>query len=149
MWGMTKDVLLTIKGLQLSQEEEADTIEMIAPGEYYYRNDKHYVLYDEVMEGQEEVTKNIVKFQKDYMEITKKGISSVHMIFEKNKKNITYYYTPYGSLQIGIDGHDISVEEMEEEIFVNAKYALEINCEHVADCHISIHIRPKGSYVKL
>ena len=34
------------------------------------------------------------------MELTKKGAVNVHMIFEKNKKNITYYNTPYGSLLV-------------------------------------------------
>lgn len=37
------------------------------------------------------------------MDITRRGVSNVHMMFEKNRKNVTYYYTPYGSLLIGID----------------------------------------------
>lgn len=146
---MTKEVVLAIRGLQMAPTDEADTIEMIAPGEYYYRNDKHYVLYDEVVEGQSEVTKNIVKFKDDYMEITKKGASSVHMIFEKNKKNVTYYYTPYGSLLIGIDAHNVAVEEQEDYIHINVDYALEINCEHVANCKITMTVKPKGSKVNL
>ena len=146
---MTKEVLLSIKGLQMSPEDGEDTVEMIAPGEYHFRNDKHFVLYDEVMEGQGEVTKNIVKFQDDYMEITKKGPCSVHMIFEKNKKNVTYYYTPYGSLLIGIDAHKVQIEEKEDSILARVEYSLEINCEHIADCDINIEVRPKGSFVKL
>ena len=101
------------------------------------------------MEGQDEVTKNIVKFQDDYMEITKKGTCSVHMIFEKNKKNVTYYYTPYGSLLIGIDAHKVQIEEKEDSILARVEYSLEINCEHIADCDINIEVRPKGSFVKL
>ena len=146
---MTKEVLLTIKGLQMSPEDGEDMVEMIAPGEYHFRNDKHFVLYDEVVEGQDEVTKNIVKFQDDYMEITKKGSCSVHMIFEKNKKNVTYYYTPYGSLLIGIDAHKVQIEEKEDSILARVEYSLEINCEHIADCDINIEVRPKGSFVKL
>ena len=146
---MTKEVLLSIKGLQMSPEDGEDTVEMIAPGEYHFRNDKHFVLYDEVMEGQDEVTKNIVKFQDDYMEITKKGPCSVHMIFEKNKKNVTYYYTPYGSLLIGIDAHKVQIEEKEDIILARVEYSLEINCEHIADCDINIEVRPKGAFVKL
>lgn len=146
---MTKEVLLTIKGLQMAPEEEADTVEMLAPGEYYFRNDKHFVLYDEVAEGQSEVTKNIVKFRQDYMEITKKGAASVHMIFEKNKKNVTYYYTPYGNLLIGIDAQKIQVEEQEDLISVKVAYSLEINCEHIANCNITIKVNPKGAKVRL
>ena len=45
---MTKDILISISGLQVSPENESDTVEVISPGEYYYRNDKHFVVYEEV-----------------------------------------------------------------------------------------------------
>ena len=65
------------------------------------------------------------------------------MIFEKNKKNITYYNTPYGSLLVGIDAYRVDVREKENEITVEVEYALEINNEHLADCHIRILANPK------
>lgn len=144
---MVKDVLLTISGLQLSAEEEGDTVELITPGEYYYRNDKHYFLYEEVTEGFSNTTKNVIKVAPDYMELTKKGVVNVHMVFEKGKKNSTFYYTPYGSLQIGIDATDVSVKETEDSIEIQVAYALEINYEFVANCNISITARPKGSHI--
>lgn len=94
---MTKDVLLSIKGLQIGENEQNDTIEVISPGDYYFRNGKHFFMYEEVMEGQKESTRNMIKVRDNYMELTKKGAVNVHMIFEKNKKNITYYNTPYGA----------------------------------------------------
>ena len=115
---MTKEVLLSITGLQLSPDQQSDTVEMIAPGEYYFRNGKHYFLYDEVTEGFDQITKNVIKVAPDYMELTKKGVTNVHMIFEKNKKNVTYYYTPYGSLLIGIDAQKVQVNEAEELLSV-------------------------------
>ncbi len=145
---MLKHVLISVHGLQMSSEDAGDTIELITSGEYYYRNDKHYLLYDEVTEGFQETTRNIIKAAPDYMEITKKGIVNVHMVFEKNKKNTTYYYTPYGSLEVGIDATRVDIFETEDSIRVEVDYALEINCEFVADCHIKIHVRPKGSHIQ-
>ena len=142
---MTKEVLLAVKGLQLSPENEEEAVEMIAPGEYYFRNGKRYILYDEVSEGQKDVTRNIVKFAPDYMEITKKGITNVHMVFEKNKKNITYYTTPYGSLLIGIDASKIEISETEDTINCDVEYGLDINYEYVANCHITMVIKAKGN----
>ena len=115
---MTKDVLLSIKGLQIGENEQNDTIEVISPGDYYFRNGKHFFMYEEVMEGQKESTRNMIKVRDNYMELTKKGAVNVHMIFEKNKKNITYYNTPYGSLLVGIDAYRVDVQEKEEEITV-------------------------------
>ena len=47
---MTKDVVVSLKGLQLAPEQQSDAVEVIAPGEYYIRNNKLYVLFDEIME---------------------------------------------------------------------------------------------------
>ena len=141
---MTKDVLLSISGLQMAPDHESDSLEVIAPGEYYYRNEKHYLLYDEVTEGYDEVTKNIIKVKPGYMELTKKGVTNVHMVFEEGKKNVTYYYTPFGSLLIGIDARKVDVEEMESQTTIDVHYALDINYEHVAECHIHVEVKPKG-----
>ena len=142
---MTKEVLLAIRGLQIAEDEQKDTVEAISPGEYYFRNGKHFFLYEDVEEGQTKVTKNIIKVSKDYMELTKKGIVNVHMVFEKNKKNVTYYHTPYGSLLIGIDAYRVDIAEEEDEIIVEVEYELEINNEHVADCHIRLKANPQRS----
>ena len=56
---MTKDVLLSIKGLQIGENEQNDTIEVISPGDYYFRNGKHFFMYEEVMEGQKESTSHV------------------------------------------------------------------------------------------
>ena len=143
---MTKEVLISISGLQVSPESETDTVEMIAPGEYYFRNNKHYLVYNEVEEGQTEPsTKNVIKFSNDYMEVIKKGPMSVHMVFEKDKKNISYYNTPFGSLLIGIEAKDFSYQEKEDEMVVEVDYNLEINSEHVAKSHIKILVKSKDN----
>ena len=142
---MTKDVLLSIKGLQFANEQDTEPVEVITSGDYYKRNGKHYILYDEVMEGFDGVTKNIIKLKEDCLDVTKKGVTNVHMMFEKNKKNITYYNTPFGSIMIGIDAKDIKIEEKEESILVNVSYGLEVNYEHMADCNIVMNIQSKES----
>lgn len=146
---MTKEVLVSISGLQMAPDEQTDSVEVIAPGEYYYRNNKHFVIYDEVAEGESEATKNIIKFNDDMMEVTRKGPANVHLLFEKNKKNVTYYYTSFGSLNVGIEARSIEVTEEENEIKVNVKYALEVNYEHVAECDIVLTVKSKGSEFKL
>ena len=44
---MTKDVLITICGIQKRDGETDEPIETVTPGEYYFRNGKHYILYEE------------------------------------------------------------------------------------------------------
>ena len=86
---MTKEVLVTISGLQFSPETESESVELITSGSYYKKNGKHYIIYDEVNEGFSETTRNIIKLNDDFMDITRRGVSNVHMMFEKNRKNVT------------------------------------------------------------
>lgn len=142
---MTKDVLISIKGLQFESGND-EAVEMIAPGEYYLRNGKHYVLYEEIMEGAEgdhDISKNTVKIANNQVEILKKGGSNVHMVFVESQKNMTYYTTPFGQLLIGIFTNYVEVKEKEEVIEVKLKYELEINQTFVSDCEITILIMSK------
>lgn len=140
---MTKDVLLFIKGLQFEGENDASDLETVTAAEYYKKNNHHYVIYEEAMEGFRDTTQNIIKWNGETLDLTKKGLVNVHMIFEEKKKNVTDYKTPFGSILIGIDTRQICVEEQENQIHVNVDYALEINYEHLADCQISMDVRAK------
>ncbi len=141
---MTKDVLVKVSGLQFAGEEDSDAIEVITSGTYYKKNGKHYVLYEEVAEDGD-VTKNTIKIWEDSMEVTRKGSASVHMIFEKGKKNVSHYYTPFGNLLIGIDAKSVDITENDTEIVTKVKYGLDINYEHTADCHITVSVLAKDA----
>lgn len=54
---MTKDVLLSIRGLQFEGENDASDLETITAAEYYKKNNHHYVIYDEATEGSRDLTK--------------------------------------------------------------------------------------------
>lgn len=141
---MTKEVLLTLQGLQFDQREEnADQIEMVTVGDYYKKNDRHYVIYEEVTEGFERSTKNRLKFGGQTVELTRNGLVNVHMVFQENKKNLSNYNTPFGQILVGIDTKRITIDEKENNIVVDVDYALDINYEFLADCHIKIDIRSK------
>lgn len=148
---MTKDVLISIKGLQFESGSD-EAVEMIAPGEYYFRNGKHYARYEEVMEeaeGDHDISMNTVKISRDQVEIMKKGGSNVHMVFAVDQKNVTFYTTPFGQLQIGIFTNYINVEEKEDVIEVKLKYDLEINQSFVSNCEITMYIMAKDSKINL
>ena len=140
---MTKEVLVKISGLQFEEENENGPIEIITTGNYYKKNGKHYILYNEVQEGFDGVTKSMIKVNEDFMDVTKKGVTNVHMMFEKNKKNLSYYATPIGSILVGVDATDVKVTETEDNIDIKVDYDLEVNYEHLAKCSISMNIMSK------
>ena len=110
---MTKEVLLTLQGLQFDQrEEDADKIETVTVGDYYKKNGRHYVVYEEVTEG-------------------------------LGRQDLTDYNSPFGQILVGIDTKRITIDEKEDNIVVDVDYALDINYEFLSDCHIKIDIRSK------
>lgn len=150
---MTQDVLLTISGLHemgdLNIEvEEENVLETITPAKYYLKNGKHYVLYDEVVEGLPGVIKNKIKITDGkILEIIKSGSTNSHMIFEEGKSNLTIYDTPYGQFHLDTHTSTLEVMEYENEISVKVEYGLDMNNQKVADCTVFLSIKPKSAKV--
>ena len=137
---MTKDVLISISGIQIADGENSD-VEMITTGDYFLKNGKHYIVYDEVMEGFDGMVKNTIKIHPGCLDIMKKGIANVHMVFEEDKKNIACYATPYGDMMVGINTNHISIDESEDKLKVRVDYSLDINYEHVSECNIVVDVQ--------
>ena len=80
---MKKDVLVSISGTHIGvvaqmedmpagPRDEEEAIEIVTPASYYCRNGKHYVLFDEVIEGMSGTIKNRIKINgTDSLEIMK------------------------------------------------------------------------------
>lgn len=140
---MTKDVMISIRGLQFMEDASEDDIETVQRGEYYFRNGSHFLLFDEYMEGFREPVKNVLRFKDKELSLTKRGLLHVQMLFEEGKKNLSHYHTPYGMIMIGLDTERVELTEEENRIHLEIRYALEANYQYVADCHIVIDAREK------
>lgn len=144
---MTKDILIALKGIRFEGGgEDVEEMEVFTAGEYFFRNDTHYLLYEETDEDGNE-TSSRIKIKKDVVELTKKGEVNVHMIFETGKKNLTNYQTAYGTLAIGLYTHNISFTQEKDCLHLNINYQLEINYLPMAECEISLDAasKEKGS----
>ena len=148
---MTKDVLVSISGKHADVMMEAvpggdEAIEVVTPGSYYFQNGKHYIIYNELLEGSADVVTNKIKITgEDSLEIMKTGLSNTHMVFERNKKNLSYYKTPYGQMLVAVTTKSMDIEVEEDTINVAVDYVLDVNHEPMADCKIRINVRSKGS----
>ena len=144
---MDKNVLIHIRGLQMMEPtDEQEPIELVVPGQYYFKNGSHYLRYEELMdETSAEPTVNYIKISSKAVEVRKKGLVNVHMVFERGKKNTTYYSTPYGTVEMGIAATGVMIEESENGIDMKVDYALEMNEEYVADCYLTVSAQSKAS----
>ena len=141
---MEKDVIITIRGLQFIQnDDEMEPVEVVTPGEYYKKNGQHYLLFEESVEGFGETTHNVMKFRDNHLEVRKKGLVNVHMVFEENKKTLSYYQTPFGTMNMGIAATNIQLREQKDNIDVRVDYALNLNESYVADCTIEMNVKSR------
>ena len=139
---MTKEILLSIAGLHLADGEDGN-IEVVTAGDYYNRGGKHYILYDEVTEGMDGHTSNVIKIGENSLEITKKGLMNTRLVVEKGRSHRTVYQTPLGDIELSLTGQELTVTETEERIDIRAEYVLAVNEENLSECTIEMNIRPR------
>ena len=138
---MTKDILISIKGLQFegpSENKRKENVELIVPGTYYEKNGTRYLVYEEEMEGVPDKIRTMMKLRPERVELSKSGAMSVSMVFEKGEKNLSRYSTPFGGLLIGIDTTDIKIDENDDNIKIDIYYHLDLNYEYFAVCRVMV-----------
>ena len=139
---MTKNVLITVQGMQINLNG-SDNVEVTTVGTYYYKNGKHYIYYEEILDCTEPPIKNRIKIYDQKVEVCKRGASNVQMFFETGKKSTSLYKTPFGTIEIGICAQEIEFHETEEKMKLELRYDLEMNGEYVGDSFIYMTVEAK------
>lgn len=144
---MKDKVYIKIKGL--AQEEQmadgtiaqgTEDIEVINIGRYINRSGKEYVKFDEVFDGEGQKTVNIIKITDDSVEVSRKGAITTCMEFVRNKKTISCYNTPYGSIDIAVFTSIVDVERTDSSIHVVLEYTMEVNDQQMNTNRVEIYV---------
>lgn len=141
---MNREVELVLSGLHDTEgTSDKDAVETAQAAQYFKRNDSHYLLYEETVEGFDGACKSRIKFRDDLLELTRQGAMEMHMIFEENKRHTVPYNTPYGQMMLGIETRRVQVEEQEDQIRVTVEYTLDQEGEPFSESCLKLHIREK------
>lgn len=138
---MTKDVLLSIRGLYTEDNEDEDAIETLAPAEFFVKEGVYYIFFEEIIDDTTGITRSRIKYSDKCFELTRKGELSVHLLFEEGKKTLNTYQMPYGTLVVGLNTKLIEKRETDDEIKIHIDYAMEINYQKVSDNTIEVVIK--------
>ena len=98
-----------------------------------------------MLEDHGDPTVNYIKISSRGMEVRKKGQVNTHMVFEQGKRNMAFYTTPFGTLEMGISATNLELKESDSRIDMKVNYSLDLNQEHVADCCLDIHAQGKNA----
>jgi uncharacterized beta-barrel protein YwiB (DUF1934 family) len=133
------DAIIRICGLQVI-EDTGESIETMARGKHYIKNEKHYVLYDEINDDDKTKIKNTIKFNEEHVEVTRKGSMNGKLIFSKGQNNQSLYSTPFGDLLIEINTKDIELTSDDASTNLKIDYELYVNNDKVSDSKIELNV---------
>lgn len=134
---MDENVVIKISGLQIV-ENTGDNVEVIAKGKHYLKKDKHYLLYEEYENDENTKTSNMIKFNNEIVEITRKGQVDGKLIFQENQKKQSLYSTPMGDLLIEVLTKEIEVSDDDDDVNLKIKYQIHVDGNKVSDNEIDI-----------
>ncbi len=137
---MGQQVIVKLKGIQF-EEDGGKPIEVISCGERYEKNDKMYIVYDEIT--QDEVVNNTIKIGKNEINIIKRGSRGTHLFFSEGKSSVTWYPTPFGELEVEIMTTKLFIERLEGRITIKIVYDLNINHSYISECVVDMCITDK------
>ena len=137
---MTKNVVISLMGLQYAVEEEEAPIEVINFGQYYRKGEKHYLLYEETDESGK-ATKCRIKVSEKELELQKRDRSNTRLLFLPGEEYMTNYETPYGSLLVGVNTRALELYEEEDFLRATLKYGLDINGEKTGECTLVLKVQ--------
>jgi len=140
---MNEEVLISIKGMQIGKDMDGESIVSEYVGKYLERDGKKYLMYNENIEGTDNVTKCLIKIGINEVIVTKRGAVNVEMPFRKGAKKLTNYDTQFGGFTLGFRTKNITCTETEHSISLDIDYVLDMNYEYMADCHINILVKNK------
>ena len=134
---MDENVVIKISGLQIV-ENTGDNVEVIAKGKHYLKKDKHSLLYEDDENDENTKTSNMIKFNNDIVEITRKGQVDGKLIFQENQKKQSLYSTPMGDLLIEVLTKEIEVSDDDDDVNLKIKYQIHVDGNKVSDNEIDI-----------
>lgn len=106
-----KDIMLKIIGKQLfGLSEEEEQLEFMTEGKFYEKDDSIYLVYDESEFSGMEGCKTSLKITGDKIQMRRYGESvplDTEIQFEKGKRFIGYYDTPFGAVEMEVLTNDV------------------------------------------
>lgn len=145
-----KKVIVCILGIQQYEDYE-DSIEVVAPGRYYVKNDKIYITYKERLQDELEDTTTTIKVDGKKVSVMRFGGINSNMTFELNKKHTTYYDTNQGALVVSVFAKHINIDLRDGEGELEIIYGLEMNHTSMGinSFHIKVHSTDEGAHIPL
>jgi len=141
---VNKDVIISVRGSQVSNDDEESVLEFVTEGKYYKEGQAYYITYNESEVTGMNGTTTTLKVDNGIVTLMRSGSVNSQFIFQQGQKHLSYYDTDYGSFVIGVYTNqvDINVDDNGGEIRVD--YQLEIDNNKTGNSDFHMLIREAG-----
>ncbi|MGE4484241.1 MAG: DUF1934 domain-containing protein [Oscillospiraceae bacterium] len=105
-----KKAIISIKGIQIPENDEKDVVELVTDGEYHHADGVAVFSYMESELTGLEGTKTTFEVKDDTVTLTREGAVNTRMVFCEGKKNYFAYETPFGAVTMGVNTHGVTAK---------------------------------------
>ena len=138
---MGDDIIISIYGLQFPEDGEDDEVELITAGSYYKKDGCYYISYEESELTGMDGTTTTLKVEDERVTMTRTGLVSTELIFEKGRKHVSFYETNLGALTVGVNAHVVRSRLDDSGGDVEVDYSVEIDHEVAGQNVFRINVR--------
>ena len=140
------NVIISIKGVQSSPEQEGETIELVTEGRLESDGESGFTLsYQESEVTGMEGTLTTFQIEKDRVTLLRLGEFNSQMVFEQGRRHVSLYHTPYGSLSVGVNTREMSSRMDERGGAIRIAYDVEIDHALTGTNTFEISVREAGT----
>lgn len=127
-----KDVIISIRGTQRSyrpgeEGEKPESVELVTDGRYEYGMDASWFTYLESEITGMEGTVTTFRVEPGLVTLTREGSVNSQLLFQKGRKHVFLYDTPFGAMTMGVDTQQLRTETGEHGGRLDIVYSVDVD----------------------
>ena len=127
-----KNVIISITGTQHNYGDDSlpvgdETIELVTDGSYEYGEEESLFTYRESELTGMDGTLTTFRVEKDMVTMTREGAVNSQMLFQKGRKHLFLYDTPFGAMTMGVSTQKLSSEMDEHGGVMDLVYSVDVD----------------------
>ena len=122
-------VIVKVTGEQTDAAGDVSRIEMTALGEHYFRNGKHYIIYEDTSLAEGAPASTMLKVASDSLTLTRRGAVEQEQHFSPQSESRSRYQTPFGDLDLCVATQRLDIAYGSVSGSIDVVYDMHINGE--------------------
>ena len=122
-------VIVKVTGEQKDAAGDIGRIEMTAMGEHYFRNGKHYIIYEDTSLVEGAPASTMLKVAADSLTLTRRGAVEQKQRFSPQSESRSRYRTPFGALDLCVATQRLDIAYGSVSGRIDVSYDMHINGE--------------------